>query len=84
MLWGDPRSRQKEIRATVSRSPFFDLERNQNVDVTQLPQALVSVEQTRRSRSPVTAALPGRASIRPIAKADHRNGRRPLARASTR
>jgi glycine cleavage system aminomethyltransferase T len=31
VLWGDPGSRQMEIRATVSRFPFLDLERNENV-----------------------------------------------------
>ena len=36
VLWGDPGSRQKEIRAAVSRFPFLDLERNENVDVAQL------------------------------------------------
>jgi len=44
VLWGDPGSRQKEIRATVSRFPFLDLERNENVDEAQLPEALVLAE----------------------------------------
>lgn len=44
VLWGDPGTRQTEIRATVSRFPFLDLERNENIDVTQLPQALVSAD----------------------------------------
>lgn len=37
VLWGEPGTRQKEIRATVSRYPFLDLDRNENIDVTKLP-----------------------------------------------
>lgn len=34
VLWGDPGTRQKEIRATVTRFPYLDLPRNQDVDVS--------------------------------------------------
>jgi glycine cleavage system aminomethyltransferase T len=37
VLWGDPGTRQKEIRATVSRFPYLDLERNENIDVSKIP-----------------------------------------------
>ncbi|GAB3615557.1 aminomethyltransferase family protein [Okibacterium endophyticum] len=33
VLWGDPGTRQKRIRATVSRFPYLDTVRNQDVDV---------------------------------------------------
>lgn len=37
VLWGDPGTRQKEIRATVARFPYLDENRNQVVDVDQIP-----------------------------------------------
>lgn len=37
VLWGDPGTRQKEIRATVSRFPFLNEDRNENVDVSTIP-----------------------------------------------
>jgi glycine cleavage system aminomethyltransferase T len=37
VLWGDPGTRQKEIRATVSRFPYLDENRNQVVDVSKIP-----------------------------------------------
>ncbi len=37
VLWGDPGTRQKEIRATVSRFPYLNENRNENVDVTTIP-----------------------------------------------
>jgi glycine cleavage system aminomethyltransferase T len=37
VLWGNPGSRQKEIRATVSRFPYFNEDRNQTVDVSKIP-----------------------------------------------
>ncbi|MDZ5726192.1 glycine cleavage T C-terminal barrel domain-containing protein [Acetobacterium sp. K1/6] len=40
ILWGDPGTRQKEIQATVTRFPFFDEGRNQDVDVTKIPRIL--------------------------------------------
>lgn len=43
VLWGDPGSRQKEIRATVSRFPYLQVERNDRVDVEKIPR-LVKVE----------------------------------------
>lgn len=33
VLWGDPGSRQKRIRATVSRFPYLDLPRNRDIDL---------------------------------------------------
>ena len=36
VLWGDPGTRQKRIRATVSRFPYLDLARNRDIDVRQL------------------------------------------------
>jgi len=37
VLWGDPGTRQKEIRATVSRFPYLNENRNQVVDVSKIP-----------------------------------------------
>lgn len=37
VLWGDPGARQKEIRATVSRFPYLNKDRNENVDVSTIP-----------------------------------------------
>jgi glycine cleavage system aminomethyltransferase T len=37
VLWGDPGTRQKEIRATVVRFPYLDKNRNQVVDVSKIP-----------------------------------------------
>ena len=36
VLWGDPGTRQKEIRAVVSRFPYLNVPRNQDVDVTAI------------------------------------------------
>lgn len=38
VLWGDPGTRQKEIRATVARFPYLDEGRNQDVDVGTIPR----------------------------------------------
>jgi len=38
VLWGDPGNRQKEIRAVVSRFPYLNENRNQAVDVNQIPR----------------------------------------------
>jgi glycine cleavage system aminomethyltransferase T len=38
VLWGDPGTRQKKIRAVVSRFPYLDEGRNQNVDVSKIPR----------------------------------------------
>jgi glycine cleavage system aminomethyltransferase T len=35
--WGDPDTRQKEIRATVSRFPYLDENRNERIDVSTIP-----------------------------------------------
>jgi len=35
VLWGDPGTRQKRIRATVARYPYLDAPRNQSIDVTR-------------------------------------------------
>ena len=37
VLYGDPGTRQKEIRATVSRFPYYNEGRNQDVDVSTIP-----------------------------------------------
>lgn len=37
VLWGEPGKRQKEIRATVSRFPYLDLDRNEKLDVSAIP-----------------------------------------------
>jgi glycine cleavage system aminomethyltransferase T len=36
VLWGDPGTRQKEIGATVSRFPYLDVGRNEDVDVSEI------------------------------------------------
>jgi len=33
VLWGDPGTRQKRIRAIVSRFPYLDLPRNRDIDL---------------------------------------------------
>ena len=38
VLWGDPDSRQKEIRAVVSRFPYLNEKRNEDVDVSTIPR----------------------------------------------
>ena len=38
VLWGDPGTHQKEIRAIVSRFPYLNENRNQDVDVAQIPR----------------------------------------------
>jgi len=37
VLWGDPGTRQKEIRAKVARFPYLDQDRNENLDVSAIP-----------------------------------------------
>ena len=37
VLWGKPGSRQKKIRAVVSRFPFLQENRNEHVDVSKIP-----------------------------------------------
>lgn len=38
VVWGEPGTRQKLIRAKVARCwPYFDTGRNQKVDVSQIP-----------------------------------------------
>jgi glycine cleavage system aminomethyltransferase T len=37
VLWGDPGTRQKEIRATVARFPYLNEGRNEDVDVSTIP-----------------------------------------------
>ena len=37
VLWGEPGTRQKEIRAVVARHPYLDIERNEDIDVSKLP-----------------------------------------------
>jgi len=38
VLWGDPGTRQKEIKAIVSRFPYMNENRNENVDVNTIPR----------------------------------------------
>ncbi|MGI6217492.1 MAG: glycine cleavage T C-terminal barrel domain-containing protein [Coriobacteriales bacterium] len=42
ILWGDEDTRQKEIRATVARFPYMDLERNENIDTSNIPSGIQS------------------------------------------
>jgi hypothetical protein len=37
VLWGDPGTAQKEIRVTVARFPYLDLERNDAIDTATIP-----------------------------------------------
>jgi glycine cleavage system aminomethyltransferase T len=37
VLWGDPGTRQKEIRAIVSRFPYLNEDRNESFDVNTIP-----------------------------------------------
>lgn len=39
VLWGDPGTRQKEVRAKVARFPYLNENRNQDVDVSAIPKA---------------------------------------------
>jgi glycine cleavage system aminomethyltransferase T len=39
VLWGNPGTRQKEIRAKVARYPYLTEERNDVVDVSKIPRA---------------------------------------------
>ena len=38
VVWGSPGWRQKEIRATVARFPYLQVERNDQVDVQKIPR----------------------------------------------
>lgn len=38
VLWGDPGTRQKEVRATIDRYPLYDENRNEKLDVSAIPQ----------------------------------------------
>ncbi|MGI6229395.1 MAG: hypothetical protein ACOYJL_00630 [Tractidigestivibacter sp.] len=40
VLWGDPESRQKRIRARVARFPYMDEDRNEKTDVSGYPSGL--------------------------------------------
>jgi len=42
VLWGDEGTRQKEIRALVSRFPYLNEGRNQDVDVNAIPRVNAS------------------------------------------
>jgi hypothetical protein len=37
VLWGNPGTRQKEIRAKVARFPYLNENRNEHVDVSKIP-----------------------------------------------
>jgi hypothetical protein len=37
-VWGSPGGRQKEIRATVARFPYLQVERNDLIDVERIPR----------------------------------------------
>jgi hypothetical protein len=39
VLWGEPGTRQKKIRAVVSRFPYLNEHRNEDVDVNAIPVA---------------------------------------------
>ena len=38
VVWGEPGRRQKKIRATVSRFPYLDANRNETIDVEAIPR----------------------------------------------
>ena len=38
LVWGDPGTRQKRIRVTVSRFPYLDMIPNHAYDVTSIPR----------------------------------------------
>jgi hypothetical protein len=40
VLWGDPGTRQKEIRAIVSRFPCLETDRNECFDVSAIPRPI--------------------------------------------
>jgi len=42
VLWGEPGTRQKEIRAVVSRFPYLNENRNEDVDVSAIPRLAAS------------------------------------------
>ena len=42
VLWGEPGTRQKKIRAVVSRFPYLNENRNEDVDVDTIPAGAVS------------------------------------------
>lgn len=37
VVWGEPGTRQKKIRAKITRWPYFNTDRNQKVDVSKIP-----------------------------------------------
>jgi vanillate/3-O-methylgallate O-demethylase len=37
VLWGDPGTRQKQVRAKVARFPYLQEERNSEIDVSKIP-----------------------------------------------
>nr|A0A1J1EM40.1 RecName: Full=Sesamin methylene transferase; AltName: Full=Sesamin-metabolizing enzyme; AltName: Full=THF-dependent sesamin/sesamin-monocatechol methylenetransferase [Sinomonas sp. No.22]BAW03116.1 sesamin methylene transferase [Sinomonas sp. No.22] len=43
VLWGRPGTPQKEIRVTVGRYPYFDLEKNNAIDVASIPRPALDV-----------------------------------------
>lgn len=40
ILWGDEGTKQKEIRATVARFPYMDIDRNEVLDVSDIPSGV--------------------------------------------
>lgn len=40
VLWGNPGTRQKRIRATVERFPLIDTDRNEKLDVSSIPSGV--------------------------------------------
>ena len=42
VLWGDPGTRQKEIRANVARFPYLNENRNQVVDLSEIPRLMTN------------------------------------------
>jgi glycine cleavage system aminomethyltransferase T len=40
VLWGDPGTRQKKIRAKVNRFPYMNIDRNETLDVITIPSGL--------------------------------------------
>ncbi|MDO4650371.1 MAG: hypothetical protein Q4B26_17165 [Eubacteriales bacterium] len=41
VIWGNVGMRQKKIRAKVARYPYFNTDRNQNVNIDAIPRGVI-------------------------------------------
>lgn len=57
VVWGEPGTRQKEIRATVARFPYLNENRNQNVDTSTIPRLAEAGRTASLSGQLINAAL---------------------------